>query len=141
MTRVITLFLVLVLSALGVLHLYWAVGPRRSVSAAVPEVAGGPAFLPSRLATVAVAFALFVAAALVALAGRLLADPLATPLTRLLTFALGTVFVARAIGDFRLVGFFKRPSLSRFARLDTRVYSPLCLLLGIAVFFVACHAV
>ena len=57
-------------------------------------------------------------------------------------FSVGTwvwagVFTLRAVGDFRLVGFFKRPSDSRFARRDTRLYSPLCLALGLALLALA----
>ena len=37
----------------------------------------------------------------------------------------------RAAADFRLVGFFKRIRHTHFARLDTAVYSPLCLALAI----------
>jgi uncharacterized protein (DUF2062 family) len=127
----------MILSVLGLLHVYWALAPRRASAATIPEIDGRPAFKPSRLATLAVAIALFTAAALVAIAGRLLVDPLTPPLVRLLTFGLGAVFVARSIGDFRLVGFFKRARASRFARLDTWVYAPLCFLLGLAVLFVA----
>jgi hypothetical protein len=39
-------------------------------------------------------------------------------------------FLLRAIGDFHYVGFFKRQRESRFAKLDTLVYSPICLLLA-----------
>jgi uncharacterized protein (DUF2062 family) len=136
MTRLIALLLVANLWVLGMLHVYWALGPKRAATATVPQIDGRPAFSPSRLGTLAVAIALFIAATLVAIAGRLLADPLPPPLVRVLTFALGAVLVARSIGDFRLVGFFKRAHASRFARLDTWVYSPLCLLLGLAVLLV-----
>ena len=43
----------------------------------------------------------------------------------------------RAIGDFRYVGFFKRVRGSRFARMDTTLYSPLCLALAAGVAAVA----
>jgi hypothetical protein len=43
---------------------------------------------------------------------------------------LAIIFAARALGDFRFVGFTKSVRDSRFARLDTRVYSPLCVLLA-----------
>ena len=45
--------------------------------------------------------------------------------------------VGRAIGDFKYVGFFKRVRGSKFARMDTLVYSPLCLLLALGVARVA----
>ncbi len=44
---------------------------------------------------------------------------------------IGVILLPCAIGDFRLVGFWKRIRDSRFARLDTAVYSPLCLVLAI----------
>ena len=46
--------------------------------------------------------------------------------------AVGIVLLARAVGDFRYVGFFKRIHGTGFAIMDTRLYSPLCLLLGLA---------
>lgn len=49
--------------------------------------------------------------------------------------ALG--LAARAIGEFRHVGFFKRVRGTRFARLDTIFCSPLCLALAVGVALVA----
>ena len=43
-------------------------------------------------------------------------------------FAVTTV---RAVGDRKYVGFFKRVRDTEFARRDSRIYSPLCLLLGL----------
>jgi hypothetical protein len=141
MTRVLALLLAAILLTLGVVHLYWALGGRHASVGAVPEVGGRPAFKPSRLGTIAVAIVLFASSALVATAGRLWADPFKPPIVRILTFGLAAVLLARSIGDFRLVGFFKRVQDSRFAQLDTLVYSPLCLVLGLAAVFVAYHAV
>ena len=137
MRTVIAFALVVVLAALALVHVYWGLGGRTAAAAAVPEVAGRPAFKPSRAGTLLVAAALLAAAVLIATTGRLVPDLLAPRIGRFLTFVLGSAFVARSIGDFRLVGFFKRASASRFARLDTLVYAPLCLLLGLAVVFVA----
>jgi hypothetical protein len=115
------------------IHVYWAAGGRLGHGAAIPERDGKPAFRPGPLATFAVAVALVIAAALIALRLGLTAAPLPPGLTRVLVWLLALVFAGRAIGDFRTVGFFKRPSVSRFARLDTRVYAPLCVVLALAV--------
>jgi hypothetical protein len=120
------------LAAIALLHLYWGVGGQTARLGAVPERDGQPVFEPSRAATLAVAAALLAAAALVALGGRLLPNPAPAGVTRVLVFCLGGVLVARAIGDFRLVGFFKAIRAGEFARRDTWLYSPLCLLLGVA---------
>jgi hypothetical protein len=138
---VVALLLSGILAILGLIHVYWAFGGQTGSAAAVPESAGRPAFKPSRSSTLAVAFALFVAAALVMAAARLIADPFPPPTVRILTFGLGAVFVVRSIGDFRLLGFFKRVRGSRFAQLDTFVYAPLCLVLGLAALFVAYYDV
>lgn len=137
MAHVVALLLSGILALLGLIHIYWAFGGQSGSAAAVPELAGRPAFKPSRSSTLAVAIALFVAAALVMATAGLIADPFPPPIARILTFGLGAVFVVRSIGDFRLVGFFKRVRGSRFAQLDTFVYAPLCLILGLAALFVA----
>jgi Protein of unknown function (DUF3995) len=129
--------LVAVLLALCLLHVYWGLGGRAAVAAAIPQVAGHPAFKPSRAGTLAVAMALLAAAGLVAATGHLVPGLPVPRFARFLTFILGAVFVARSVGDFRLVGFFKRRSASRFARLDTLVYAPLCLVMGLSVLLVA----
>jgi hypothetical protein len=51
--------------------------------------------------------------------------------------AVALALFARAVGDFRLVGFFKRVKGSVFARMDSRVYSPLCVLLGLGMGWMA----
>jgi hypothetical protein len=106
-------------------------------SGAVPSVDGKPLFVPSRGATVVVGIALLAFAGLVAQTGGLL--PLLLPRTALLwlSYGLALGLLGRAIGEFRYVGFFKRVRGSRFAKLDTLVYSPLCLLLAIGVALVA----
>ncbi|MBX3325917.1 MAG: DUF3995 domain-containing protein [Nitrospira sp.] len=62
---------------------------------------------------------------------RMLMLPLPQATLVWLTRALAVILLLRAIGDFRLVGFWKRIRKTRFARLDTAVSSPLCLVLAI----------
>jgi hypothetical protein len=54
-----------------------------------------------------------------------------------LSFALALGLLARAVGEFKYVGFFKRVHGTKFARLDTLLYSPLCLILSVGVALVA----
>ena len=116
------------------LHFYWAAGNRKGVSSAVPTRDGRPLFKPSSLATASVGVALLLAAALSLEYTGVLALSLPPWLTLFGMWTLGVVFLVRAVGDFRYVGFFKRYTGTRFARLDTRFYSPLCLLLSALVF-------
>ena len=121
-------------AALAALHLYWAAGGRAGRSAAVPTVDRRPVLAPSTTATVAVAVLL--AAAAVVVVGAVVGwDPRVG--FRLGCAALAAVLLVRAIGDRRYVGFLKRVRGTEFARRDTWIYSPLCLLLALAVSAVA----
>lgn len=138
---------------LAVVHVYWALGGRLAKDAAVPRVprkvaasdiappamasAMVPAFTPSRTGTLLVAVGLAAVALMVGARAGLATAPSAGPI---LQWAIGLValaMLARAVGDFRLVGFFKRITGSSFAWLDTRVYSPLCLALSAGLAYVA----
>ena len=122
---------------LAVWHVRMAFGSVAAVSGAVPVVDGRPLFVPSRAATLAVATALLLCAVLVAATGGIVNPGIPRRILSGLSYALAVGLLARAIGEFRSVGFFKRVTGSRFARLDTLFYSPLCLLLAAGVAGVA----
>jgi len=50
------------------------------------------------------------------------------------TLFISLVFFLRSIGEFRLVGFFKKIKNTKFAYWDTILFSPLCLLIAIITF-------
>ena len=135
---VIALASALVLGALSGLHVYWALGGRWGGAAAVPTRPGGPpTFAPSEAGTLAVAAALAVAAYLILVRGGL-ARPVGPGwLYAAGAWGLGLVFVARAVGDFRYVGLFKRVRGTPFAVRDDWLYVPLCAALGAAVLWLA----
>lgn len=135
--QVVALVVASVLAAIALLHAYWGLVGVGARSAALPEVDGRPVFLPTRAACFAVACALLVAAFVLLVRGGFVALPRAPWLGTAGSASVGVVLVARAIGDFRYVGFFKRVHGSRFAVLDTRLFSPLCLALGASALWVA----
>jgi len=126
-----------VLAALSALHLYWAAGGRWGHAAALPEHRGRPAFQPGPVATVIVAVLLAAAVALVL--GRVGLGPVArlTRLTYVGAWIVAAAFLLRGLGDFRLVGVFRRVRDTRFAWWDRHVYTPLAVLLGLGTAVVA----
>ncbi len=48
-----------------------------------------------------------------------------------LGWAIPIILLARAFGDLKYIGFTKKVKTTNFAKLDTRYYSPLCLVLGL----------
>jgi Protein of unknown function (DUF3995) len=126
-----------ILGVLALLHTYWGIVGVSGRSIALPEIDGKPTFMPSRLACFSVASALALAALLVLWRGGLVSAPVSMAVTTVGTIGVGVVFVLRAIGDFRLVGFFKRVRGTPFATWDTRLFSPLSLALGLSSLWVA----
>jgi hypothetical protein len=130
---------ILVLLVLTGVHVCWAAGGKAGKGAAIPSADGQPVIKPSAIATALVAVALGAMAALVALRISGLRLPFLAGNSIIVqagAWLVAAVFALRAVGDFRYVGFFKKVRGSRFARLDTLAYSPLCaclaLLTGIA---------
>jgi hypothetical protein len=136
MTGILAAAVCAVFLVLGSWHFYWALGGMQAKSGAIPEIGGKPAFRPSRAATVAVGLALYACALLVAQCGALFSPILSQSWGQGLCVALAGALTLRAIGDFRILGFFKKVRGSEFARRDTLVYSPLCLALALGVLFV-----
>src|SRR3954465_5609785 len=129
--------IVSLLAGTALLHVYWALGGQWGARSAVPELDGEPVLRPGPFSTLAVAALLLLAAALVL--GRSGAGPRLFPsiLNAWGSWAVAVAFVARAIGEFRYVGFFKRRKGTRFAVLDTRFYSPLALTFGVGAAIIA----
>jgi hypothetical protein len=123
-----------ILLVLSALHLYWAAGGKAGKAIAVPSLNERPVLKPGPLTTAGVALALFAIAAVVAIQIGWITLPVLPHVRRLVRIAVWLIaagFALRAIGDFRYVGFFKRIRGSRFARLDTLAYSPLCACLAL----------
>ena len=123
--------------ALGLWHFYMAFADSSGESAAVPSLDGKPLFVPSTQATVTVGVVLILFAVLVAATSGMLSLGLPPIALSWLSYALALGLFARAIGEFKYVGFFKKIRGSRFARMDTLFYSPLCLLLSAGVATIA----
>jgi hypothetical protein len=126
-----------IFAMLSCLHFYWLLGGKWGLAGAIPELDGAPAFHPTALATGVVAFGLSACALLIAALINAWVLPIGTTPTRWAAYGLAALLTLRAIGDFNLLGFFKRRRVGQFARLDTFVYSPLCLGLAASVFAVA----
>ena len=129
----LTLLLTAIFLILSAIHIYWALGGEAGKVAAIPVKDNGQrSFSPSKTGTLVVAVALFCFAVLVFCIGVQ-----SVTVLRPLGWLLALVLFLRAIGDFKLVGFFKRPSASVFAKNDNRFYSPLCLFLAAGVLYIS----
>lgn len=136
MYGIINAIILLIISAI---HLYWVAGGRQGLNAAVPHHNGSALFRPGIVATLAVAILLACAALFYLVKVAVLTIDLPPVIDRFGAWFLGVVFLFRAIGDFRYVGFFKKIKDSQFADLDSKFYSPLCVLLALNSFLIAIY--
>jgi hypothetical protein len=119
-----------ILAAIAAVHFYWAAGGEAGKAGAVPSRNGKALFKPKAASTAAVGLVLLGMAGIITSAAGLAPAPLPARMMRLACIPLAIVFFARAVGDFRTIGFFKPTSTTTFARRDTLFYSPLCLALA-----------
>jgi hypothetical protein len=118
---------------LAALHVYWGFGGKAGVDRAVPEIAGRAAFRPGRMVTLLVAALLLGVAGIVYLLGFVdLARTAYGNVVVCCGWVLALIFFLRAVGDFNLVGFFKKTRDTMFAIYDTRYYSPFSLASSLA---------
>lgn len=130
MTYAICILTAMTLFLLSAIHLFWILGGLWGYNAAIPTIDGKRMFVPGRLITLIVAIFLFLAGLMVLCRGFGFQDSF-------FLFSLGPwvvvfTFLLRAIGDFRVVGFFKKVRNTKFGYWDTVLFSPLCL--GISIF-------
>jgi hypothetical protein len=134
-------FVVCGLGAVVLLHVYWALGGRFFTDAIIParHTPDGfeRIFNPSPLAALIVAGYLAAIMWLAFAVSRAEPVHLSPALLRVLLGLAGAVFLLRAAGDFRYMGFFKRVHGTPFARWDTLLFSPFIFLIGAACMVLA----
>lgn len=142
MIRILGILLAVVFAFISLFHFYWAAGGTFGSGVVVPTVAAPSrgnvrVFKPSAGGTILVAVAFLLAIAVVLGQLRLLGEAVPHRVFRWGTWAIALVFFLRAVGEFRLVGFFKSVSDTPFAHWDTWLFSPLCLVIAVAAFMLA----
>lgn len=123
---------------LAIFHFYWLFGGKWGLQATIPAQWHHTHFAPERrrfvqLATLGVAFALLLCSAVMLALTMIITLPDSLHASiRIAGWLIAILFGARAIGDFKYIGFFKPMDDSLFARRDRQLFSPLCLWLAIS---------
>ncbi|RFS15996.1 DUF3995 domain-containing protein [Emticicia sp. C21] len=121
-----------ILGLISAIHFYWLLGGKWGGDAVLPASTDGKLALKPRIfETLVVALGLLFMALLHIDKVRLIELNLPLWIDAYALRIIAFIFLIRAIGEFRYVGFFKKIKNTKFAQLDTRFYSPLCLLLSL----------
>ena len=128
----IALLLSIIFIFLAGLHFYWAIFGIKDLSVVLPTKENGKfLFKPGKLGTVLVG--LFLSLFAFVYLNKAI-DFMEHGELTYASAAIGFIFLLRALGDFKYLGFFKKMRTTRFARMDSQYYSPLALLVSILIF-------
>ena len=128
---VIPITIALVFAFLAFLHFYWAIFGIKKPELVLPSQNPEKEIkLPGSLMTVFVGFGLLLFAFI------FLSQALGfwnVEWLHYIRVVVGVIFLIRAIGDFKYLGFFKSVKETPFAKMDTKYYAPICLALAILI--------
>ncbi len=126
---------IIIMTLIAIFHFYWAFGGTLGMDKALPTTPEGTRLLnPSKGLT----FMVGIMAAVFAFVACQLScydDP--AQWYRYISWVVSALFLLRSIGDFSMVGFFRKITTTPFATYDRLFYVPLCLYLACAYAFLA----
>ncbi|WP_177765838.1 DUF3995 domain-containing protein [Flavobacterium sp. I3-2] len=133
MVTIIAVLLISIFSLLASIHFYWAFGGKRWNDSVIPtKKNNAQARMPGIITTLIVAFGLLGFGLVVLLNIIDFKRSLLLESVQLYgLWLIASIFILRAIGEFKYIGFFKKIDQTKFGKNDTRYYSPLCLLIGL----------
>lgn len=122
---------VAIFSLISILHFYWAFGGKWAFDDALPTNEKGEKILePKAFECAVVGFGLILFALYYLQKGAFLNLPVPDWVMAYSGWIISGIFLLRAVGDFKYCGFFKRIKDTNFGKMDTKIYSPLCLVIG-----------
>ena len=129
---ILSIFLSIVFFALGMLHFNWAFGGTFGFSESLPTNENGKRMLnPKKFDCAFVGIGLISFGIFYMLKSGLIEYDLNNWIMKYGGWIIPIIFLLRATGEFKYVGFFKTVKNTDFGKLDTKLFSPLCLVIGI----------
>mgnify|MGYP002399417443 CR=1 FL=1 len=124
---------------ISLVHFYWALGGRKWANIVFPQFSGTdkPVFSAGNGATVLVAFIFLSFSGLVFLKTFPVVFRFSSHWIDLGIWMVAGLFLLRAIGEFKYVGFTKTIRDTTFAHYDTKIFTPLSLAIGLMVASIA----
>ncbi len=132
MITTIGVIIALILFIISALHIYWSAGGEWGFGQALPkDKAGNRVINPRKIDCAIVAAGLFSFALFYLIRVEVISIQLPEQVIKYGIWVISVIFALRAVGDFKYIGFTKTIQETDFARLDTRYYSPVCVLLAL----------
>ena len=117
----------IILIVIALFHFYWALGHKRGLDKAIATgIKGQTTLNPPKVLTALVGIFLLGFSYI----AYILAQGHHDNMIVYMGWTIGIIFILRAIGEFNIVGIFKKIKGTLFAKYDTYLYIPLCLFIG-----------
>ena len=129
---ILSISLSIILIALGMIHFNWVIGGKFGFKESLPTNESGERVLnPKKIDSAIVGIGLTIFGVFYVFKSGLVEYALPEWIMKYGSWIIPIIFILRSIGEFKYVGFFKRVRNTNFAKLDTKFFSPLCLIIGI----------
>ncbi len=138
MTTLLSFILFLIFIVLALIHFNWVIGNTWGLDQSLPtNEKGERLFTPRRFDSAIVGLGLIAFGVFYLLQTGFVDFEIPQWIEKYVQWIIPTIFLLRALGDFKYVGFFKKIKNTEFAKADTKFFSPLCLSIGIIGILIA----
>lgn len=132
MTSILSILLFLIFIILGLIHFNWVFGGKWGFDKALPTNENGEKVMnPKKIDSAVVGLGLTLFGLFYLIKSGFFAFELPTWIITSGSWIIPSIFILRAIGDFKYIGFFKKIKNTEFAKADSKIFSPLCLSIGL----------
>lgn len=114
---------------IAIFHVYWAFGGKVGLDKALPTKDGKLLFNPGKIAILLVAMIIFSFSFVV----FQITHSTTSNFYIYAGWIISAIFALRVIGDFNVVGLFKKVKETEFANYDTKFFVPLCIYLSVSI--------
>lgn len=129
---ILSILLCIIFSVLGLIHLNWVIGGKFGFEKSIPSKENGEKVInPRKIESAIVGIGLIVFGVFYLIKSVLLEFNILDWIMKYGGWIIPTIFLLRAIGEFKYIGFFKKIKDTEFGKWDSKLFSPLCLFIGI----------
>ncbi|BDD03899.1 DUF3995 domain-containing protein [Aureibacter tunicatorum] len=129
---ILSIILSAIFIGLGLIHFNWLIGGKFGFEESLPTKENGERVLnPKKIDSAIVGIGLTAFGIFYLLKSELIEFNLPEWIIKYGNWVIPIIFLLRAVGEFKYVGFFKTVKNTKFGKWDTKLFSPLCFVIGI----------
>ncbi len=127
-----SIILLLIFTILSGFHFYWLFGGTWGIENVIPTKGNNlNSIAIPKFATLIVSLVLAAFGFIYLINSGFINSPFPNWITTYGSWIIPIIFTLRAIGEFNYVGIFKKIKHTKFAKADTKIFTPLCAAIGV----------